>query len=1208
MKRVPYGERDYAFGQLMLTLRMETRLTQGGLADLLGVSRHAIAGWEAGHSYPKADHLKHFITVMLQRHAFAPGREFEEIHELWKAAHQKVLLDEPWLRALLSQQETPPLPVSTERAAPPAEDSPRVDWGNALDVPTFYGREDELALLTRWVIEERCRVVSVLGMGGVGKSALTVTLMRHVADQFEVVIWRSLRDAPACETLLDSCLQVLAPQQDPPDTLEERLRLLMGHLRERRVLLVLDNLEMLLEEGTGTGRIRADAEGYARLLQQAGETMHQSCLVLTSREKPAELVPLEGNRSPVRALRLAGLNAGAGAQLLAEKDVMGSSLDRSRLVEVYEGNPLALKIVAQTIIDLFGGEIDPFLKQGEIVFGGVRELLSEQFESLSPLEQTVFYWLAILREPVNLEELLAVLSVPKPSMQVLEALDRMRRRSLIERGQRAGSFTLQSVVLEYATTRLVSLGSREIEQGQLVHLIEYGLCQAQVKEYVRKTQEQLLVTPLLTQLKSIYRGRTDLVEERFLWLLDKLRDRSQKSQGYGPANLVLLLRVLRGDLRGLDLSRLALRSVYLQGVEMQDASLAGARLEKVVFSEAFDAIFSVAISLDGRYWAAGSNSGEVRIWREEGQVAHAVLHAHTHAVPAVAFSPDGRTLASGSWDCTVKIWDVASRALVWNLQDHQGYVQSVAFRPGGTLLASGSDDNTVKLWDLRSGNCLRTLKGHQDNIYQVAWHPNGRLLASGSFDQTIRIWDVESGACLHTLSGHTYWVMGVAFSPDGKLLASGGADNAVKLWEVESGRCQQTLLGHTGPVKSVAWSTDGQTLISGSYDTTIKLWQPGRALTWQNLSGHTDVIRSIAFDGKVILSGSEDRTLRVWEFSSGQCLRILQGYSVNLFAVDWSPDSRLLASGGTDCTITIWDSVSKRPVRSLRGHTQAVYTLAWHPNGRLLASGGCDQTVRIWNSTTGEELQLFHADTTQLTEVAWSPDGAWLATTSYDQVVRVWEAAKRTIRWVGHAHTSLVSSVCWSPDGSRLATCGGDRTVRLWRAEDGTLLQTLLGHREDVASVAWSPDGRILASGGGGGGSGELFLWDAEDGHLLRSLVGHPSHVFAIAWSPQGDILVSASIDGTLRWWDVASGACLHTRQGHQGWISSVSISANGEMLASSGHDGLTHLWQMHDALRIATLRSDRPYERLALAETIGLTEAQKTTLRALGAVEVQVA
>src|SRR5215467_13550525 len=58
MKTTSYGERDYAFGQRMLKLRTSIGLTQAGLAGLLGVSRQAVGEWEAGSSYPKAEHLK----------------------------------------------------------------------------------------------------------------------------------------------------------------------------------------------------------------------------------------------------------------------------------------------------------------------------------------------------------------------------------------------------------------------------------------------------------------------------------------------------------------------------------------------------------------------------------------------------------------------------------------------------------------------------------------------------------------------------------------------------------------------------------------------------------------------------------------------------------------------------------------------------------------------------------------------------------------------------------------------------------------------------------------------------------------------------------------------------------------------------------------------------------------------------------------------
>src|SRR5690348_13342194 len=114
MKRSLYGERDYAFGQAMLTLRSTIGLTQAGLGDRLGVSGRAVAEWEGGLSYPKPERLKQLITLGVQQQAFAAGREEEQIRALWKAAHQKLLLDEDWLHDLLA----PPAPV---RLSPQAE-------------------------------------------------------------------------------------------------------------------------------------------------------------------------------------------------------------------------------------------------------------------------------------------------------------------------------------------------------------------------------------------------------------------------------------------------------------------------------------------------------------------------------------------------------------------------------------------------------------------------------------------------------------------------------------------------------------------------------------------------------------------------------------------------------------------------------------------------------------------------------------------------------------------------------------------------------------------------------------------------------------------------------------------------------------------------------------------------------------------------------
>jgi hypothetical protein len=230
----------------------------------------------------------------------------------------------------------------------------RLDWGQAPDVLCFVGRTQELETLREWVQDERCRLVALLGIGGVGKTALAARLTEDIAPAFERLYRRTLRDAIPFSEWLAGAIGVLSDQRVlPPEGEAARLTLLQLS-RERAGLLVLDNFERVIESGQREGRYRAGYAGYGRLLQAVGEGRHRICLVLTSREAPPELAVLGG---AVRTLELGGLSVADGQGLFGRQAPGGQRDGLGDTGRPVRGNSLALKVVGERIREVFGSDL-----------------------------------------------------------------------------------------------------------------------------------------------------------------------------------------------------------------------------------------------------------------------------------------------------------------------------------------------------------------------------------------------------------------------------------------------------------------------------------------------------------------------------------------------------------------------------------------------------------------------------------------------------------------------------------------------------------------------------------------------------------------------------------------------------------------------------------------------------------------------------------
>jgi WD40 repeat protein len=1207
------------FDSLLVRYRGRTGLTQRQLASLAGVSSRTLQGWENSVMMPGPARLQALIVALLGAGAITPGREMEEAELLWAAVERDSHrmhppFDGAWFGTVLAEGGTAPSRELVVQATPvrsrlgvQARNSnstaTRQDWGDAPDTVDFVGRSVELGTMRNWVLDRRYRVVGVLGLGGVGKTKFAAQVARNLAPEFAATYWRSLRNAPPVTEWLSGAIDFFSDHQLVPPTGEaNQLPTLLGLLRERPGLLVLDNLETVLEPGEGEGRYRAGFDGYGAVVQALGERSHQSCLLITSREAPPDWSVL--GSGAINMLELSGLDTDEGRALLAHKQLRGNEEAWASLVATYAGNGLALKVASETIREVFGGDISAFVAYVRETYGaavrGIRRLMDAQIERrLSPLELDILRWMAVEREPVRFGQLVLDLGPAVGRGAVLEAISALRRRSLVEASNQLHGFTLPSVVLEYVTDRLVEDVVEEIRSGTPAQLLERPLVQAQAKDYVRQSQERVIARPILQRLVDEH--DTDSTEGLLSALLERWREQPPAVQGYGPGNTINLIRILRGDLRRRDLSQLRVRQAYLAGVEAQGASLTNTNLSESVLAEAFAFPGSVTLSGDGMLLAAGTSTGQVWLWRVEDRTLVAMLDAHLGAVWGVALSADGGQLASGGGDGIVRLWGTASGQPLVTFQGHSGTVWCVAIASDGQLVASGGADGTVRIWETGTGRPLATLVGHSDAVRAVALSGDDQLLVSGSFDGTVRLWETGTGRLLQVLEGHTSAVWGVALADDGASIVSGGQDGTVRLWETGNGRLLEMLRGHAGGVWSVTIAAHGQLLASGGGDGTLRLWDTTSGRSLAILQGHTGSVwgAKLSTDGHLLASGGGDGTVRLWDTASGRPLATLQGHTSGVRAVALSAGGELTASGGQDGRVRVWDTSTGDSLATLQGHDGGLWGVALSADGRLAASGSADGTVRLWEARTGRARATLDGGGGGVWSLALSADGKLVVSGSEDGVVRVWNTTSRLLLATMHGHGSAVAGVAFSNDGQILASGGGDGTVRLWSTGFEQPLTTLRGHTSAVWGLALESNSGLLASGSE---DGTVRLWEVATGRPVATLHGHAGVVYSVALAASG-LLASAGADGTVRLWTVPDGRPLMTLHGHTGVVRGVALTADGRLAASGGFDGTVRLWNTTTGVCLRVLRSARRYERVDITGLTGITEAQRAALLALGAV-----
>ena len=291
-----------------------------------------------------------------------------------------------------------------------------------------------------------------------------------------------------------------------------------------------------MQDGNRGGQYQPGYEAYRQLFDRICDEPHQSCLIITGRDKPGGFALREGKNLPVRSLQLQGLSGEDAQQLLIAKGLEATESQRLTFVKYLGGNPLALKIAATTVQTLFSGNIQAFLAQGRIVFSDLWDLLDQQFDRLSPLQQQIMYSVAINPEGVTPAKLQEEILPKVPWRELLEALESLQARSLIENERSLietanENLTQQPVIIEYVTQRFLQTIDQEIITSNLNPFRTHALIEAQTQDYGRDAQIQLILHSLTERLLTHF-GTQAQFEEHLWQILASLRHQTATPTGY----------------------------------------------------------------------------------------------------------------------------------------------------------------------------------------------------------------------------------------------------------------------------------------------------------------------------------------------------------------------------------------------------------------------------------------------------------------------------------------------------------------------------------------------------------------------------------------------------------------------------------------------------------------------------------------------------
>jgi len=288
----------------------------------------------------------------------------------------------------------------------------------------FYNREPELEKLSNWIFDQNTRLISVLGLSGIGKSHLVRKFIDLNLDQFSVIIWRSLKYSEPLELLIDDILNI--HEKEIKTNTNHKLKQLFKSFTEKRCLIILDDLQNIFMSGAFAGQYKPEYQDYQDFFKKIMTTEHHSHVIVISQEKCQDMESLDEELYPIKCLDLSGLS---DVNILKNTGLKDED-HWSNLINLYDGNPFYLKTIANSIRSVFNGYVSDFLAENELIITkDIQTNLQLLFKGLSLIEQKIVIKLSNSEQFLSREELKTSLDLS--STDLINSLESLQNRYLL---------------------------------------------------------------------------------------------------------------------------------------------------------------------------------------------------------------------------------------------------------------------------------------------------------------------------------------------------------------------------------------------------------------------------------------------------------------------------------------------------------------------------------------------------------------------------------------------------------------------------------------------------------------------------------------------------------------------------------------------------------------------------------------------------------